>query len=163
MGISLIAAAAGKKQVIGRDGDLPWHFSADLKFFKEKTLGHKVVMGRATYQSILRRLGKPLPGRHTVVLTNNPYFTDDRVEILHDISRLPELAANETLFVIGGEQVFSQTCQYADTLYFTYIDQEIAGDAFFPAIDPARWKLSEEREAAENGVALFFRTYRKAK
>jgi dihydrofolate reductase len=68
MTIALIAAAAGKKRVIGKGNDLPWHFSTDLKFFKEKTLGHPVLMGRKTYQSILNRLGKPLPGRQSMTV-----------------------------------------------------------------------------------------------
>ncbi len=88
MPIALIAAAAGKDLVIGKNGDLPWHFSADLKHFKEVTLNHTVLMGRKTYQSILKRLGKPLPGRRNIVLTRDRSFKDDRVTVIHGLTEL---------------------------------------------------------------------------
>ncbi len=161
MTIALIAAAAGKKMVIGKGNDLPWHFSADLKFFKDKTLGHPVLMGRKTYQSILNRLGKPLPGRQSIVLTRDKTFQDDRAIIIHDVSEIAKLAdKDKTLFIIGGAEVYRQTIALADTIYLTHIDQEIEGDAFFPALDPAQWKLSKEEIASENGVMLHFKTYK---
>src|ERR1700743_690081 len=84
MPIALIVAFAGTQQVIGRNGDLPWHFKSDLKFFKNTTMGHTVLMGRITYQSIINRLGTHLPGRQTIVLTKDRNFKDDRVEVVHD-------------------------------------------------------------------------------
>jgi dihydrofolate reductase len=164
MPIALIAAAAGEKLVIGKNGDLPWHFSSDLKFFKQKTLGHTVVMGRVTYQSILNRLGKPLPGRKNIVLTRDKNFADERVTIIHDPAIIPTLAAKDDLLcVIGGAKVYTETITYADILYITHIDQEIEGDAFFPPIDKSKWQLAEEIPLIENGVTLRFYTYEKIK
>lgn len=160
MPIAIIVAAAGKDRVIGKDGDLPWHFACDLKFFKETTTGHAVLMGRVTYQSILKRLGKPLPGRRNLVLTRDPTFVDARVELVRDIEKIRAIPRpQEWLFIIGGAKIYEQTLPLADVLYVTHIDQEIAGDAFFPPIDPAIWKLTNERIETEKGVTLRFCTY----
>ena len=162
MPIALIAAAAGQDLVIGKDGDLPWHYSSDLKFFKEKTLGHCVVMGRVTYQSIVNRLGKPLPSRRNVVLTRDKDFIDPRVTVIHDPSELATLLPKEEwLFVIGGASLYHLTLAQADTLYITHIDKDIAGDTRFPAIDPALWHLSEEITTIEQDTTLRFCTYNK--
>jgi len=162
MPVALIVAAAGKKQVIGKKGDLPWHFSSDLKFFKETTLGHPVVMGRTTYHSILKRLGKPLPGRENIVLSRDPDFRDDRVTIIRDPSEIGKSAgAGETVFIIGGASVYEQTIGMADKIYMTFIDQEIEGDAFFPPIDKKKWRLASERKTEENGATLRFCVYDK--
>ncbi len=146
--------------VIGKNGDLPWHFKSDLAFFKETTMGHKVAMGRVTYKSIVKRLGKPLPGRETIVLTRDIHFSDPRVRALNEISWLPKMMEkDEWLFVIGGDEIFKQTINMASRIYLTYIEQEVPGDAYFPAIDLHRWRLSSERPEMENGTQLFFRTY----
>ena len=164
MPIALIVAAAGENRVIGLKGDLPWHFRSDLKFFKETTLGHTVLMGRTTYQSILKRLGKPLPGRENIVATRDWDFKDARAHIVHSLDDLQGLAApGQTLFVIGGDSIYKQAMDVADTIYYTHIEQEVAGDAFFPAIDPEKWELASERPEEENGVKLFFRTYTRKK
>jgi dihydrofolate reductase len=163
MPIALIAAVAGEKLVIGRQGDLPWHFSEDLKYFKEKTLGHPVLMGRKTYQSILKRLGKPLPGRRNIVLTRDQNFHDGRIEILHDLAAVPKLVGkDEWLFVIGGEAIYRATIGMADALYLTYIRNDFAGDAFFPVFGK-EWKIVEESHLDEKGVTLSFRTYQRKK
>ena len=160
MTIALIAAAAGKKLVIGKNGDLPWHFSADLKYFKEKTSGHPVLMGRVTYQSILQRLGKPLPGRQNIVLTRDTAFHDDRVTIIRDVAEIAKLnRKDETLFVIGGATIYEQTLPIADIVYLTHIEQEVDGDAFFPLLDNRNWYVSDEKIVEENGVKLRFCTY----
>lgn len=160
MPLALIAAIAGKNQVIGNAGDLPWHFSTDLKFFKEKTSGHAVLMGRVTYQSILRQLGKPLPGRQSIVLTRDLLFSDARATVVNNLdAALAAAPATQTLFVIGGEELYRQTLPIADTLLITHIDKDYAGDAFFPAIDPAKWKLVSENKVTENNTDLYFRAY----
>ena len=111
MPIALIAAVAGKNLVIGKDGDLPWHFPADLKHFKATTVNHTVLMGRKTYQSILNRLGKPLPGRRNIVLTRDRNFQDERVTVIHDLAEIPR--TEETLFVIGGAEIYRQLRELA--------------------------------------------------
>ncbi|MBI3419152.1 MAG: dihydrofolate reductase [Proteobacteria bacterium] len=160
MTLILLAAVAGKNRVIGKNGNLPWHFPSDLKFFKETTLGHAVLMGRVTYESILQRLKKPLPGRETLVLTRDIKFQDTRVKIIRRLEDIDSWREGETpLFVVGGAQVYAQTLPMAQKLYITHIDQEIAGDAFFPEIDPARWRLENTHPVSENGVNLRFCTY----
>jgi dihydrofolate reductase len=164
MPIALIAAAAGEKLVIGRNGDLPWHFSEDLKYFKEKTMGHPVLMGRKTYQSILKRLGKPLPGRRNIVLTHDKGFHDGRIETIHDTADISKLAGKgEWLFIIGGETVYKATMSMGDMLYLTHIGSDFEGDAFFPPISKKEWKLTEEHHLDEKGVRLSFRTYERKK
>ena len=160
MPIALIAAVAGKKMVIGRDGDLPWHFPSDLKFFKEKTAGHAVLMGRVTYGSILKRLAKPLPNRRNIVLTRDQKFQDERVTVVHDLNAALELVSKEEwLFVIGGAQVYQQALPHADWLYLTHIEQEIAGDAFFPDLWREEWLQMEESIIHENDTVLRFCSY----
>jgi dihydrofolate reductase len=162
MTIALIAACAGSKMVIGRDGDLPWHFPSDLQFFRETTKGQAVLMGRVTYQSILARLGKPLPQRRNLVVTRDADFQDDRVEIIRDLpAALQVVGVADNLFVIGGAQIYAQSLPYADILYVTHIDQEFDGDARFPAFDQAEWAVTEQRTLVENGVQLRFCTYRR--
>lgn len=160
MPVALIAACAGSKMVIGRNGDLPWHFPSDLKFFKEKTKGYAVLMGRVTYQSILARLGKPLPQRRNLVVTRDADFHDDRVEIVRDLSTmLQDINPADTVFVIGGAQIYHQSLPFADILYLTHIEQEIEGDAYFPAFNQADWVVAEEQTLVENGVQLRFCCY----
>ncbi len=163
MPIAFIVAAAGKKQVIGKDGDLPWHFSSDLKFFKDKTLGHTVLMGRITYDSILKRLKKPLPGRKTIVMTRDNNFTDDRVQIAHDLkTAITAFPKDQWLYVIGGASIFEQTLELADIVYLTHIDKEIEGDSWFPLLDPQRWQKTEEHDITESGTPLRFCTYKRS-
>lgn len=161
MPIALIAAVAGKRLVIGKDGDMPWHFPADLKFFKEKTMGHTVLMGRVTHQSILKRLGKPLPNRRTIVMTRDNNFYDDRVTIVHDWKSANAIIdPSDWGFIVGGANIFNQSINRADILYITHIDQEIDGDTFFPPIDSSEWKLTNEEILIEKGTNLRFCEYK---
>lgn len=133
--ISLIVARA-ENNVIGSRNDLPWYLPADLRSFKDLTTGHTVVMGRKTLESILTRLGAPLPGRRNVVLTRQQ--TDyPGVEVLHDVRDISLLG--DDVFVIGGAQVYAQTIDLADKLYVTEVKATIDGDAHFPEIDPKVW------------------------
>jgi dihydrofolate reductase len=121
-----IIAAIGKNRVIGKDGKLPWHISPDLKRFKELTSGHAVLMGRRTFES----LGRPLPNRRNVVLSSRP------ISGAETYASIPEafeaLAAEETVYVIGGARLYAQFLDKADALNLTFVDREIDGDAFFP-------------------------------
>lgn len=163
MTIAMIAAAAGKKQVIGKEGTMPWHFPSDLKFFKAKTSGHTILMGRVTYECLLRQFGKPLPNRHHVVLTRNTDFTDPRVEVIHDLKTyLDKIPKDELMYITGGDVVYNLAMPFADELIVTHIDAEIDGDAFFPAIDPLVWKLAEEQAVTEKDTVLRFCRYVRA-
>jgi dihydrofolate reductase len=121
-----IIAAHDRKRGIGKDGKLPWHISEDLRRFKKLTMGHAVVMGRKTWQS----LGKPLTGRRNVVLSTGPL---NGVEVYRSIDDLLEaLKDEERIFVIGGGEVYRQFLGRADELYLTIVDRETDADTFFP-------------------------------
>ena len=133
--ISLIVAKA-RNGIIGSNNDLPWYLPADLRHFKEVTMGHTVVMGRKTFESILQRLGKPLPDRKNVVITRDQSFTYPGVTIIHDVNEISQLG---DCFVIGGAEIYGQTIDMADRLYITEVHADSEGDTFFPALD-ASWK-----------------------
>lgn len=168
MEITVIAALA-ENRVIGKDGKMPWHYPVDLKRFKELTMGHPVIMGRVTYESILAGLGEPLPGRTTIVLTNSPdsvdasVTTDDDTAVTVAISIEDALtAAAETrtdeVFVAGGATVYEQFLPQADRLELTEIHETYVGDTRFPPIDEDSW----EEVAREDRVELSFVTYERA-
>jgi dihydrofolate reductase len=143
MRLSLIVAVA-RNGVIGRQGQLPWRLSADLKRFKSLTMGHRLVMGRKTYESI----GKPLPGRVSIVLSRstkpapepreNPRYVRSLAEAL-EVAR-----GDEEVFVIGGADVFLQALPRADRLYVTWVEADVPGDTVLPPIDLSNWRLVEE-------------------
>ena len=139
MNISIIVAMS-KNRVIGRDNDMPWHLSNDLKNFKKITMGKMVVMGRLTYQSI----GRPLPNRQNIVLSRN--FVDTNVLIVNNLQEVLNFSKDEDeVFIIGGEDIYRQTINKANKIYLTTIDEEIAGDKYFPDIDLSSWdKISSE-------------------
>jgi len=145
-GLSIIVAAA-ENGVIGRDGDLPWRLSADLKRFKRITMGHPIVMGRKTWESI----GKPLPGRTSVVGTRQNDFTTQYEEgkIAHTLEDAIEvsmdLPGGEDVFVIGGAQLYEAALPLANNLYFTHVEAEVEGDAVLPEINWHRWRCFEEQ------------------
>ena len=139
MPISLIAAVA-RNGTIGRGGRLPWRLPDDLARFKQLTLGHTVLMGRRTWES----LGRPLPGRRNVVLTRDAAFSSPGCEAVHSVGEGRALASRGELFVIGGAAVYAAFLPFAERLYITHVDAEVAGDAVFPAIDPLQWRLVEE-------------------
>lgn len=134
--ISLIAAVA-TNGVIGSRNNLPWYLSADLRRFKDLTTGHTVVMGRRTLESIMSRLGTPLPERRNVVLSRQQVFYPD-VEVLHDVRDI-NLMQGE-IFIIGGADVYSQTIDLADRLHITEVKVEVDGDVYFPPIDQEKWR-----------------------
>lgn len=126
--ISLIAAMADNR-VIGKDNDMPWHMPADLKHFKQVTLGKPVVMGRRTFESI----GRPLPGRKNVVITRNQDWQHTGVEVVNSPSDALALLANEPeVMVIGGGNIYQQFLPMASFLYLTFIDLQVEGDTQFP-------------------------------
>ncbi len=139
MPIYLIAAVA-RNGTIGREGRLPWRLPADLARFKQLTLGHTVLMGRRTWQS----LAKPLTGRRNVVLTRSASFSASGGETVHSVEEGQALAAGRVLFVIGGAALYAAFMPLADRLYVTHVDADVEGDSAFPAIDPEQWRLVEE-------------------
>lgn len=147
--VSAIVATA-KNGVIGKDNNIPWYLSADLKYFKRTTLNHHIIMGRKSFQSI----GRPLPKRTNVIITRNPFFVASNCLVVSSIEEALNLAQDngETeAFIIGGGQIYAQSMPYWDKLYLTEVDVEPEGDVFFPEIDPVEWQLvsAEPHEADE--------------
>ena len=127
-------------RVIGAGNKLPWHISADLKRFKALTMGHHIIMGRKTFESI----GRILPGRTSVVVTRNPDFHADGAIVVNDIdAALAKCTEDTEAFVIGGERIFQSALPLADRIYMTKIDEHFEGDVHFPAIDMHDWRLIE--------------------
>ena len=149
--------AVSENNVIGRAGGLPWHLPADLAHFKAVTMGHPMLMGRRTFDSI----GKALPGRRNLVLTRRPLDVPgveavaSVEEAIARVGDVPELA------VIGGAQLWEATLPRVGRLYLTRVHADVAGDTFFPPIDPAQWREVERREQpadARNAYAMSFIT-----
>ena len=160
MAIILIAACAGTRRVIGHQGRLPWHFPSDLKFFKQTTLDHAVIMGRKTYDSIIAQFGRPLPRRRNLVVSRDPAYRPTAAEVFPDISAaLDAVSAREDVYIAGGEQIFTQTLPLADVVLLTHIEQEIEGDTIFPPLDPTVWRCVKENQVTEIGILLRFCRY----
>ena len=157
--IAIIVAKADNN-VIGSKNDLPWYLPADLKHFKNVTLGHAVVMGRNTFQSILDRLHKPLPGRENIVLTRDNTFAYEGVRVIHTVDDIYQL---DDVFILGGAEVYKQTIDLADTLYVTEVHAAIDGDVVFPDIDDAWTESSREHHKSDekNQYDYDFVTYKR--
>lgn len=133
--IALVVAVA-RNGVIGRDNGLAWHLSSDLKRFKALTLGKPMLMGRRTWASI----GRPLPGRRTLVLTRDPDFRAEGAEIVHDWDAAVAAAAAPDLMVVGGAEIYALALPHADRLHLTEVEAEPEGDVRFPAFDRAAFR-----------------------
>ncbi len=138
MTISLIAALGDGNNAIGFEGKIPWHLPADFKRFKELTLGHPVIMGQKTFESI----GKPLPDRTNIVITNNADYHAEGCLVTHSLEEAFEVVkAVDEVFVIGGGQIYRLALPMAQKLYITKVHGAFEGDTFFPYIDENEWKL----------------------
>jgi dihydrofolate reductase len=155
--LSLIAAVASNG-VIGSNNTLPWQLPEDLKRFKALTLGHPIVMGRKTHESI----GRPLPGRRNLIVSRKPDYRAEGCEVV--ASLVQALAACEgttdEIFVIGGAQIYVEALPLAHRLYLTEIRRDFPGDARFPAIDAGDWReTAREPQVSSGGLAFAFVTY----
>ena len=153
--ISMIVARS-RNHVIGRDNQMPWKISADLQFFKKVTMGHPVIMGRKTWESI----GRPLPGRRNIVVSRNPDLQLTGAEVVNSLdAALSSLSEFPRVFVIGGEQLFTQAFPKADRLFITEIEIDVdGGDTFFKIPDPEQWKEVERTPASEGDIHFNFLT-----
>jgi len=153
MRTSLIVAAA-ENGTIGQNGRIPWHLSADLRYFKQVTMGAPVIMGRKTYESI----GFALPGRANIVVTRNEKFQALDVDVVLNLEEalskargILEKEGGEELFVIGGAEIYAQAMRMADRIYLTRVHAEFPGDVFFPPLDEGSWKkIASEKQLAES-------------
>lgn len=144
--------AMSSNRVIGKGGKLPWHIPEDLKFFKKTTLGHPILMGRKTFESI----GRPLPGRRNIVLSRT-MAPREGIEIISDIHDLKS-ADGEQVFLIGGAQLFESMLPQCDRMYLTWIEQPYEGDILFPPFE----HLFGAPEVIERGNGIEFRLYERA-
>jgi len=149
--ICLIAALASNR-VIGNNNALPWHLPADLKRFKSLTMGHAVLMGRKTHESI----GKPLPGRRNLVISRNRDYAAPGCEVVRSLpAAIAACSGAETIFVIGGAELYRESLPRAHCLEFTEIHAEFEGDARFPELIPGQWR--ETAREIHSGEGLAFR------
>lgn len=155
--ITLIVARAANG-VIGLNNTLPWQLPEDLRHFKATTLGHVLVMGRKTFESI----GRPLPGRRTIVLTRDPSWTRPGCERAASMDEAITLAGDvPSVFIAGGGEIYRAVLDQADQAIITEIDLEPEGDAFFPSLDPAKWLLeSRQTCTGASGIRYAIAHYR---
>jgi dihydrofolate reductase len=154
--LSLIVAHASN-HVIGLNNTLPWHLPEDLKRFRALTMGHHIIMGRKTYES----LGRLLPGRTTIIITRNKDFKVEGALIAHSLQAALMLTGSDTEpFVIGGAELYKDGLKHATKLYITEVHADYEGDAFFGPIDLAQWKENErENSVTEAGLKYSYVTY----
>ena len=140
---------------IGRQGDLLCHLPADMKHFKEVTMGHSIVMGRKTFESFPRR---PLPGRQNIVITRNADWQYPGVTVAHSLEEAIAAAQTDTVFIIGGAEVYGQALPLVDVLHLTRIHARWASaDVFFPTLDPDEWQeVSREHHQSDHRNAYEF-------
>ena len=160
--ISLIVAM-DEKGGIGKDNQLPWHIRSDLQRFKSLTMGHHLVMGRKTYETIR----KPLPGRKMIVVTNNTSYHPNGCFIANSIKEAIQFADrnDETeVFIIGGGDIFKQSIDIANKMYITNVHAQVDADVFFPAIDFTSWELiwseviiRDKKDSFESDFKIFVR------
>lgn len=156
-----IVVAHSDNRVIGRDGGLPWHLPSDLRRFKSLTTGGTVLMGRRTFESLPPAV-RPLPGRRNLVLSRDPGYLAPGAEV-HQSFEGALAACDGDVFVIGGSRVFADALPLADRVLLTRVQGEHDGDAFFPALDGARWRRVEASDPiTENGHAFRFEVHERA-
>lgn len=161
MAFSMIAAV-GKNRELGKNGGLIFKLPTDLKFFKETTIGHPVLVGERTFRS----LPGVLPGRKHYVLTRKDFETPENVEIIHDLDKFVSENADsdEEIFVIGGGMVYKQMLEHANKLYLTEVEAEDSeADTFFPEFDKSKYNRVELGKGEDNGIKFTFVRYDKIK
>jgi len=156
-----IIAAIGKNGELGKDNDLIWHLPNDLKRFKKITLGHHVIMGRKTFES----LGKPLPNRTTIIITRNSNYKVDNCIIVNSLEAALKVAeADPYPYILGGAEIYQQAIKIADSLDLTLVDANFEADAFFPQIDYSIWKETSRQDYKadeDHKYGYSFVTYKK--
>lgn len=155
-----LAAAVAANGVIGVDGRLPWSLPEDLRRFKSLTLGHPIIMGRKTWESLER----PLPGRRNIVVTRSAGYQAPGADIADSFAAALALCARDRqVFVIGGERLFAESIRVATGMFLTEIGRDFRGDARFPPFERSQWReLAREMHTASDGMRFDFVTYERA-
>lgn len=159
--ISLIAAVS-KNNVIGNDNGLPWKLPKEIAYFKEKTIGKPVILGRKTFQTFGER---PLPKRPHIVVTRDRSYAPKNVQVAHSMEEAFELAktvTNKEIMVIGGAEIYKQALDFCDRIYLTEIDIQAEGDVFFPAFNKELFKEASRIKEKEGGISYDFVIYEKS-
>ena len=156
-----IIAAIGKNNELGSKNQLIFHLKEDMQFFKTTTMGHNILMGRKTFESI----GRPLPGRTNYVVTRHPELLPEGVEPVVELEKSLDNWQNSTeeLFVIGGGAVYEAALPFADTLYLTEVDATADADTFFPAFDKSRYNKTLIKKGKEDDLTYSIFKYKKVK
>ncbi|MDP3992190.1 MAG: dihydrofolate reductase [Nanoarchaeota archaeon] len=152
-----IIVAISENNVIGNQGEIPWYIPEDFKRFKQLTLRHPVIMGRKTFESILKRLEKPLPERKNIVLTKKEGISQEGIYMAHSIREAIELCENQDSYVIGGKQVYERFLPLTNRIELTRVHRKTEGDVYFP---PTNWDQWEEI-FTENHGGHSFHTYKR--
>jgi dihydrofolate reductase len=149
-----IVAAVAANGVIGRDNDLPWHLPEDLKRFKALTLGRTLLMGRRTFDSI----GRPLSGRRTVVLTRDPDWQHEGVEVVHTLAEARDVIRDRDVVLAGGGQLYAALFDDVDRLELTEVHRNVEGDTVFPVLDPTGWRETARQDRDGYSFVSYRRT-----
>ena len=142
--ISIIVAVS-ENNAIGKDGQVPWHLRADLKNFKRVTMGHHLIVGRKTFESI----GRPLPGRNMVIVSRNKEYAAEGCQVVHSLEAALELAQahdEQEVFVAGGAEIYALALPLATKFYFTRVHTEVEADTYFPEIDWGNWQRIDTKK-----------------
>jgi dihydrofolate reductase len=153
-----LLVAAGENDVIGKNNALPWHLPNDLKYFKNQTWGMPVLMGRKTFESI----GKPLPGRKSIVITRNQEWEYENVDVVHSLEQAIKKAEGygaREIFVIGGAEIFNAAFPVADRLYLTRVHQDFEGDVFLEGFQPSEWNKVKDRYCSADEKNAFSHSF----
>ena len=157
--------ACDKNNVIGSGGTMPWDIPEDFKFFKDKTSGHIIIMGRKTFESLPN--SKPLPNRLNIIITRQKDYKPEGTVVVDSVEKALEYAKTQVdqydpeIFICGGGEIYKQTLDLADTIYLTRIYEEFNGDTLYPEFDESKYELVEENPRFKNPVDFTFFTYRK--
>jgi dihydrofolate reductase len=159
-----ILAAIARNGVIGRGNALPWRLPEDLKRFKALTLGHAVIMGRKTFESILAANGGPLPGRENIVVTRSRDYAAAGCRVVHSLESAIAETRGAEAFIIGGAEIYALALPVAQRLYLTEIDADFEGDAVFPPYDRSEWReVTREPRAGPGSLRYDFALYERRK
>lgn len=152
-----LIVAIGKDNLIGKGNLLPWHYKEDMEYFKNTTMGKKVIMGEQTFKSIVSYINKPLPGRTSIIATLTDYTYKD-IEVTNDIFKfINDFPKEEELFVIGGKIIYDLTLELVDRLYITHVNKEYEGDVFFKEIDYSKFNKISSRISGDLEFAIYER------
>ena len=155
MQIVSIIVAAGENGVIGKGGKIPWRLPADMTRFKSVTMGHPVIMGRKTYESI----GKPLPGRRNIVITRQDDYRAEGSEVARSLGDALKIAGDGEVFVIGGAEIYREALPLAKKLYLTQVGGVFEGDTYFPKIDTTVWHETSRTPGIQDEKNLYPHTF----